>query len=143
MGESGLNRSYNDLGIDDFEDDKLGADKKSMAYSFTYQSLKKTLTDKNVEKLHKKIVDRICQDEVIHVTSLRTFLGELRSVTLETIDGGTIAGSEIVDRLWAEQLRMTLQQPNPRREQQEKELRSLIREHPNGAEIERRFDALG
>ncbi len=93
-----------------------------------------------------RIVDRICQDEVIHVTSLRTFLGELRSVTLKTVDGGTIKGSEIVDRLWAAQMRAIPQdfqdQPTERRRQQEENLRKQIRENPDGARIEKEFDAL-
>jgi hypothetical protein len=89
------------------------------------------------------IVDRICQDEVIHVTSLRAFLGELRSVTIKTVDGGTISGSEIVDRLWAEQLHLSLvEQPKLRRDEEERKLRSLISEHADGARIQEQFDRL-
>ncbi len=89
-----------------------------------------------------KIVDRICQDEVIHVSSLRTFLGELRSVTMKTVSGDTIKGSEIIDRLWAAQVRVTFDQPGTRREQQEQTLRAQIREHADPARIEKEFDAL-
>jgi hypothetical protein len=90
-----------------------------------------------------KIVDRICQDEVIHVTSLRAFLGELRSVTLKTVSGGTIPGSELIDRLWAAQMHATtVTQPKQRRQPQEQELHRLIREHPNAEKIEKSFDAL-
>jgi hypothetical protein len=88
------------------------------------------------------IVDRICQDEVIHVSSLRTFLGELRSVTMKTVSGGTIPGSTLIDRLWAAQVYMTFDQPGERRQQQEDTLRTQIREHPAGSRIEREFDAL-
>ncbi len=89
-----------------------------------------------------KIVDRICQDEVIHVSSLRTFLGELRSVTMRTLPGDTVKGSEIIDRLWAAQVRLTFEQPGTQREQQEQTLRALIREHADAARIEKEFDAL-
>jgi hypothetical protein len=89
-----------------------------------------------------RIVDRICQDEEIHVSSLRTFLGELRAVTIKTLSGDTIKGSEIIDRLWAAQVRVTFDQPGTRREQQEKTLRAQIRESADAARIEKEFDAL-
>ncbi|MBW2280747.1 MAG: hypothetical protein JRG82_08365 [Deltaproteobacteria bacterium] len=90
-----------------------------------------------------KIVDRICQDEEIHVSSLRTFLGELASATVKTLEGGTIAGREVIDRLWAEQMRQTtVEQPKLRREREESELRKHIRAHPDAARIEAEFDAL-
>ncbi len=45
--------------FDLFESDKLGENKKSMAYRFTYRNPKKTLTDEAVEKMHARIVDRL------------------------------------------------------------------------------------
>jgi phenylalanyl-tRNA synthetase beta chain len=45
--------------FDLFESDKLGENKKSMAYRFTYRNPKKTLTDEAVEKMHGRIVDRL------------------------------------------------------------------------------------
>jgi phenylalanyl-tRNA synthetase beta chain len=45
--------------FDVFESDKLGKNKKSMAYRFTYRNPKKTLTDTAVEKMHNRIVDRL------------------------------------------------------------------------------------
>jgi hypothetical protein len=89
-----------------------------------------------------KIVDRICQDEVIHVSSLRAFLGELRSVTIKTLSGDTVNGRKIIDRLWAAQVRMTFDQPGTQRQQQEQTLRAQIREHADAVRIEREFDAL-
>ena len=58
-------------------------------------------------------------DEAVHVTSLRVDLGELRSVTFKKLDGATIAGAEIVDRLWDVVVRFVRdEQPKLRREQQ-------------------------
>ena len=45
--------------FDLFTGDKLGKDKKSLAYRFTYRNAKKTLTDKAVEKMHRRIEDRL------------------------------------------------------------------------------------
>ncbi|MEX2607572.1 MAG: phenylalanine--tRNA ligase subunit beta [Kiritimatiellia bacterium] len=48
--------------FDLFESDKLGENKKSMAYRFTYRNSKKTLTDEAVEKMHGRIVDRLLSE---------------------------------------------------------------------------------
>ena len=44
------------------------------------------------------IVGRIRTDEEIHVRSLNLYLGELQSVTVRTLDGGTVSDAELVDR---------------------------------------------
>ncbi|MGA0369675.1 MAG: phenylalanine--tRNA ligase subunit beta [Kiritimatiellia bacterium] len=48
--------------FDLFESDKLGENKKSMAYRFTYRNPEKTLTDKSVEKMHSRITERLVQE---------------------------------------------------------------------------------
>ncbi|MDF3127740.1 phenylalanine--tRNA ligase subunit beta [Kiritimatiellaeota bacterium B1221] len=48
--------------FDLFESDKLGENKKSMAYRFTYRNPKKTLTDKSVEKMHLRITQRLISE---------------------------------------------------------------------------------
>jgi phenylalanyl-tRNA synthetase beta chain len=45
--------------FDVFHSDKLGAGKKSMAYSFTYRSSKGTLTDDQATGFHEKVKDRL------------------------------------------------------------------------------------
>ena len=47
-----------------------------------------------------RIVERIRQDEQIHVAYLRVALSELRSFTLKTVNGGSRPGAEILDPLW-------------------------------------------
>ena len=37
----------------------IGAGKKSLAYALTYQAFNRTLIDKEVDKVHKKIADRL------------------------------------------------------------------------------------
>ena len=46
------------------------------------------------------IVDRIRADEQSHVAYLQTALSELRSFTIKTVDGGTIPGTQMLDRIW-------------------------------------------
>jgi phenylalanyl-tRNA synthetase beta chain len=43
--------------FDIFESEKLGADKKSMAISFTFMDEEKTLTDKEIDNMINRIVE--------------------------------------------------------------------------------------
>jgi phenylalanyl-tRNA synthetase beta chain len=45
--------------FDLYRGDSIAAGKKSLAYALTYQSSDRTLTDKEVDKAHKKIEDRL------------------------------------------------------------------------------------
>jgi hypothetical protein len=101
-------------------------------------------TDRREEAAHAaEIVDRIRTDEAIHVASLRLYLGELRSVQFKTNQGGTIAGSEIVDALWQEIVHWAVaEQPLLIAEQQRKKMTERILSHENGEEILARFNAL-
>ena len=47
------------------------------------------------------LVERIRTDEAIHVAYLATAISELRSFTLRKAGGGTIAGADVVDPVWA------------------------------------------
>jgi hypothetical protein len=49
-----------------------------------------------------RVVERIRQDEQIHVAYLQAALSELRSFTIKTLDGRKIAGAELLDPLWNE-----------------------------------------
>lgn len=48
--------------FDIFESGKLGGNRKSMAYRFTYRNPKKTLTDTAVEKMHEPMVERLVSE---------------------------------------------------------------------------------
>jgi hypothetical protein len=91
-----------------------------------------------------EMVERIRQDEVVHVTSLRVDLGELRAVTFKTVDGGTAPGAEIIDRLWASVVHFVrVESPKRQREQQTRTIERTILEHPKGGEsVLARFRAL-
>ncbi|NJN52787.1 MAG: hypothetical protein HC809_14555 [Gammaproteobacteria bacterium] len=90
-----------------------------------------------------QIIERIRTDEEIHVRSLRLYLGELNAVTFKTVDGGTIAGRELIDRFWRVLLDWaTVEQPKLAAQQQYTQIRSRIEAHGEGPRIIAEFDAL-
>ena len=54
-----ISRLINFKLFDLFESEKLGADKKSMALSFTFSDKEKTLTDSETEGMMKRIIKSI------------------------------------------------------------------------------------
>ena len=89
------------------------------------------------------IIERIRTDEEIHVESLRLYLGELRNVTFNTADGGTMPGSELIDRFWKGLLQWaTVDQPRLAAQGQYQALKAQILEADDGPRILREFDAL-
>ncbi len=89
------------------------------------------------------VVGMIRQDERIHVDSLLLYLGELRSLVLRSVDGGEVAGREIVDRIWGTLVHWaTVEQPKLAVEQQRPVMEARIAAHPEAARVQREFDAL-
>ena len=67
----------------------------------------------------------------------------MRSLTFKTVDGGTIAGAELIDRFWTGLLDWaTVKQPRLAAENQHAVLREQILTHDNGASILAGFNAL-
>ena len=88
-----------------------------------------------------EMVERIRTDELIHVRSLNLYLGELRNITLRTVDGGTVPGSELLDRFWAGLVRWaTVEQPPLIAERQRVKLGALIARHADAARVQDEFD---
>jgi len=88
-----------------------------------------------------EMVERIRTDEIIHVRSLNLYLGELRSLTLRTVDGGTAPGAELVDRFWDGLVRWaTVEQPPMIAERQRAGLGALIARHDDAARVQDEFD---
>jgi hypothetical protein len=90
-----------------------------------------------------EIIERIRADEEIHVCSLRLYLGELRQLTLRTVDGGTVPAAELIDGFWDGLVRWaTVEQPQLAAERQYAAIRTEILEHPDGEQVLAAFDAL-
>jgi hypothetical protein len=91
-----------------------------------------------------EIIERIRTDEEIHVRSLRLYLGELRTVTFKTVDGGRVPGASLIDRFWAGLVDWaTHEQPRIAAQQQYELIKARILAHDNGAALLEEFDALG
>jgi len=101
-------------------------------------------TDRRAEALEAAdVVQRIRQDEEVHVTSLRLMLGEAASVTFKTVDGGTIRGSELIAPFWDGLVQWaTVDQPPLAAKRMHGVLSDRIMKHADGARILERFDGL-
>jgi len=89
-----------------------------------------------------EIIGRIRTDEEIHVTSLRLYLGEIRSCTFRTVDGGTIAGAEVIDRFWDDLVKWAVvDKPALEADQQRQLLEGRIRQHAEADRVLAEFDA--
>ena len=53
--------------FDVYEGEQVGVGKKSLAYALTYQALDRTLMDKDVEKVRKRIVRKLEQAFQAHL----------------------------------------------------------------------------
>jgi hypothetical protein len=89
------------------------------------------------------IVGRIRADEEIHVTSLRLYLGELRSCTFKRTNGGHVPGHELIDAAWARIVHWaTVEAPKLQAEESRKMLTERILKAPDGERILEKFYAL-
>ncbi len=90
-----------------------------------------------------EIVNRIRQDEAIHVGYLQLVLSELRACTFKTSDGKQVPGSQIIDPCWERMVHWhAVENPKLQREQSRKDVESRILAHPRGQEILEEFRAL-
>ncbi|HYW02443.1 MAG TPA: hypothetical protein VFA86_00750 [Gammaproteobacteria bacterium] len=91
------------------------------------------------------MVDRIRQDERIHVAYLRTVLSELRSFTFRSVlDGEEMAGARFMDPVWSDMVQwhgVSVYEHD--REQTRAKLRSQMRALAGGEALLAEFDALG
>lgn len=93
-------------------------------------------------ELAAEVVGRIRADEEIHVRSLCLYLGELASVTFRTVDGGTIAGSDLIGRFWEGLVKWaTVEQPALVAQQQREMIERRVVAHPDAAQVLAEFHA--
>lgn len=94
-------------------------------------------------ELASEIVERIRQDEAIHVAYLQLAVSEFRSFTVKTKDGGEVPGSEILDPYWEGMVKWhsdALQQVQI--ERQRKQVVEMILAHENGEALLKDFNSL-
>lgn len=99
--------------------------------------------DTDAGELAATMVDRIRIDEAIHVGYLETVMSELRSFTFKTVDGGTIAGKDMIDPFWEKQVVWHGEtQFDLSKEQSYEAIKGRLLALENGSELLAQFDAL-
>jgi hypothetical protein len=90
-----------------------------------------------------EIIERIRSDELVHVSSLRLYLGELRAVRFRTTEGTTVTGDVLIDRMWDGLVHWaTVEQPALAAAQQRSGIEAIISEHPDAGRVRADFDRL-
>ena len=89
------------------------------------------------------IVDRIRQDEVFHVDSLKLYLGEIRHLSFKTTLGSELNGASLIDGFWKVLTHWaTVEQPRLMAERERAIFYERIFRHPESERVRKAFDAL-
>ena len=90
-----------------------------------------------------ELVERIRTDEAIHVAYLQTFVSELRSFTIKTLDGGRIKGAQMIDPIWEGMIHWhSVTQADFSREQSREAIVARIKKRTDAPVLLAQFDAL-
>jgi hypothetical protein len=90
-----------------------------------------------------EMVAHIQSDEKPHVEYLRTALSEVAARTLRTVDGGTIAGRDVVHGLLHGMLRQTIRtRPEEQREEAREALREALADAAHRDDLVEEFESL-
>jgi hypothetical protein len=100
--------------------------------------------DRRTAAMHAaELVERIRTDEAIHVAYLQTFVSEMRSFTIKTLDGGRIKGAQMVDPIWEGMIHWhSVTQADFSREQGREAIVARISKRPDGRALLSQFDSL-
>lgn len=90
-----------------------------------------------------ELVERIRTDEAIHVAYLQTFVSELRSFTIKTLDGGRIKGAQMIDPIWEGMIHWhSVTQADFSREQSREAIVARLKKRTDAPALIAQFDAL-
>jgi hypothetical protein len=100
--------------------------------------------DRRPQAMHAaELVERIRTDEAIHVAYLQTFVSEMRSFTVKTLDGGRIKGSQMIDPIWEGMIHWhSITQADFSRDQSREAIAARIGKRPDGRALLSQFDSL-
>ncbi|MEI9992099.1 MAG: hypothetical protein WDM86_18935 [Rhizomicrobium sp.] len=89
------------------------------------------------------LVERIRADEAIHVAYLATVISELRSLTIRTVDSGTMSGASLIDPVWEQMIEWHVVTASDHGRGQSRDyILDRLKTKPNGQSLAARFDAL-
>jgi len=90
-----------------------------------------------------QLVDRIRQDESVHVAWLRAAISEFRSFTVTTVAGASMSGAEILDPIWERMVHWhAVEMHETTREANRENMSQVIMSAPNGRSLQLEFEAL-
>jgi hypothetical protein len=100
--------------------------------------------DRRAEAEHAAVlVERIRQDEAVHVAYLQTVVSELRSFSFRTTDGGRVRGERFIDPIWSGLVHWhAVTRADHAREQTRATIEALLLAAPDGTRRLAAFDAL-
>ncbi len=100
--------------------------------------------DKRQEAQHAvALINRIRQDEAVHVAWLKVAISEFRHSTIKGLDGAEISGAEILDPVWEKMVHWhAVEMHQANRQNNRAELRAKILAAANGASILAAFEEL-
>ena len=90
-----------------------------------------------------ELVERIRTDESINVAYLQTFVSEMRSFTIRTLDGSKIKGAEMIDPIWEGMIHWhAVTQADFGRTQGREAIAARIGKRADGKSLMTQFDSL-
>ncbi|MCB1644787.1 MAG: hypothetical protein KDI36_05005 [Pseudomonadales bacterium] len=103
-----------------------------------------TFVDRAKEADHAvALVNRIRQDESVHVAWLRAAISEFRECTVKTVDGERVKGATIVDPVWAAMVHWhAVEMHEVNRENEVANLKAKILATPQGARVIEAFNEM-
>ncbi len=107
-------------------------------------SCDEVFTDRRREADHAvELVNRIRQDEAVHVAWLRAAISEFRSFTIKAVDGSNIKGEEILDPIWEKMVHWhAIEMHETTRPANKKMLKERILAEEGGASVFEEFERL-
>ncbi|MEX0943831.1 MAG: hypothetical protein WD002_14945 [Pseudomonadales bacterium] len=100
--------------------------------------------NKRKEAAHAvQLINRIRQDESVHVAWLKAAISEFRDVTVKTVDGKEVKGAEILNPVWEKMVHWhAVEMHETNRDNNRAELKRKILEAPNGQAVFEAFEKL-
>lgn len=116
---------------------------KFFSYCCTVMRDPENFRDRREAALHAAdIVERIREDEAIHVGYLQCFISELRRFTFKGSDGSRLAGHTLIDPVWEKMIEWhAVTQAAESRAQSRDTIFALISAHGDAARLKAEFDA--
>lgn len=101
-------------------------------------------TDRREEAmLAAKLVNRIREDESVHVAWLRAAISEFRSSTIKTVNGDEVSGVKILDPVWRNMVHWhAVEMHETNRPVAEDQLKKSIMETQDGEAVLKQFESL-